>query len=107
MSTVAPKLHAKVLVSERCAIIGSHNYVWQGVRFGTAEIAFITTNQPSYYPAQMQQWRTLSMSLSEMINQTNSQDIVLHDGLSYVDALTQSIAEKSPWRSNCCCYHEP
>ena len=35
------------------------------------------------------------MSLSEMINQTNSQDIVLHDGLSYVDALTQSIAEKS------------
>lgn len=44
MSSVAPKLHAKVLVSERCAIIGSHNYVWQGVCFGTAEIAFITTN---------------------------------------------------------------
>jgi phosphatidylserine/phosphatidylglycerophosphate/cardiolipin synthase-like enzyme len=34
-----PKLHAKVLVSEKAAMIGSHNYVVQGVRLGTAEIA--------------------------------------------------------------------
>lgn len=34
-----PKLHAKVLASERAAMLGSHNYVIQGVRFGTAELA--------------------------------------------------------------------
>ena len=39
-----PKLHAKVLVSEKAAMIGSHNYVVQGVAFGTAEIALINNN---------------------------------------------------------------
>lgn len=34
-----PKLHAKVLASERAAMLGSHNYVMQGVLFGTAELA--------------------------------------------------------------------
>lgn len=34
-----PKLHAKVLASEQGAMLGSHNYVIQGVRFGTAELA--------------------------------------------------------------------
>ena len=33
------RLHAKLLASERGAIIGSHNYVTHGVNFGTAEIA--------------------------------------------------------------------
>jgi len=35
----APKLHAKVLVSEKEAIVGSHNFITQGVTLGTAEIA--------------------------------------------------------------------
>lgn len=34
-----PKLHAKVLASEQAAMLGSHNYVMQGVLFGTAELA--------------------------------------------------------------------
>jgi len=34
-----PKLHAKVLASEQGAMLGSHNYVMQGVLFGTAELA--------------------------------------------------------------------
>jgi len=34
-----PKLHAKVLATEQGAMLGSHNYVVQGVQFGTAEIA--------------------------------------------------------------------
>lgn len=38
----APVLHAKMLCSEQSAMIGSHNYVWQGVKFGTTEIAFVT-----------------------------------------------------------------
>jgi phosphatidylserine/phosphatidylglycerophosphate/cardiolipin synthase-like enzyme len=33
------RLHAKVLASERGAMVGSHNYVIQGVNFGTAELA--------------------------------------------------------------------
>jgi len=32
-----PRLHAKLLATEAAAMIGSHNYVTQGVRFGTAE----------------------------------------------------------------------
>jgi phosphatidylserine/phosphatidylglycerophosphate/cardiolipin synthase-like enzyme len=36
-------LHAKVLVSEKAAMVGSHNYVTAGVRFGTAEIALHNT----------------------------------------------------------------
>jgi hypothetical protein len=35
----SPKLHAKVLASEKAAMVGSHNYISQGVTFGTAEIA--------------------------------------------------------------------
>ncbi len=35
----APKLHAKILASEKAAMVGSHNYVIQGVKFGTAELA--------------------------------------------------------------------
>jgi len=37
----SPKLHAKVLASEKAAIVGSHNYISQGVSFGTAEIALV------------------------------------------------------------------
>ena len=40
-----PKLHAKILVSEREAMVGSHNYVPQGVNFGTAELALKSTDQ--------------------------------------------------------------
>lgn len=39
-----PNLHAKVLASERAAIVGSHNYVAQGVTLGTAELALHTTD---------------------------------------------------------------
>ena len=34
-------LHAKLIATERGAIIGSHNYVTAGVNFGTAEIALL------------------------------------------------------------------
>lgn len=34
-------IHAKVLASEQGALIGSHNYVKSGVRFGTAELALL------------------------------------------------------------------
>jgi phosphatidylserine/phosphatidylglycerophosphate/cardiolipin synthase-like enzyme len=40
-----PKLHAKVLASEKAAIIGSHNFVSQGVNWGTAEIALLRRNK--------------------------------------------------------------
>lgn len=40
----SPKLHAKVLASEKAAMVGSHNYVSQGVTFGTAEIALLNKN---------------------------------------------------------------
>lgn len=36
-----PKLHTKLLCTDKGAMIGSHNYVVQGVRFGTAEIALL------------------------------------------------------------------
>jgi len=42
-----PKLHAKVLATEQGAMIGSHNYVVQGVRFGTAEIA-LRSDTPAF-----------------------------------------------------------
>lgn len=38
----APYLHSKLIASDRGAVIGSHNYVTQGVSFGTAEIALIS-----------------------------------------------------------------
>jgi cardiolipin synthase A/B len=36
-----PWLHAKLIATEQGAMIGSHNYVNAGVRFGTAEIALL------------------------------------------------------------------
>lgn len=36
-----PKLHAKVLASEKAAMVGSHNYIPLGVRYGTAEMTLI------------------------------------------------------------------
>lgn len=40
-------LHAKLLATEKACIVGSHNYVWAGVQFGTAEIALLSTS-PSF-----------------------------------------------------------
>ena len=40
------------------------------------------------------------MSLGRMINQTNSQDIFLHDGLSYVDLLPNP--SEGLMEINCC-----
>lgn len=37
-------LHAKILATDQEVLVGSHNYVPAGVRFGTAEIALHTTN---------------------------------------------------------------
>jgi phosphatidylserine/phosphatidylglycerophosphate/cardiolipin synthase-like enzyme len=37
----APLIHAKVIATDKGAIIGSHNYITQGVRLGTAEIALL------------------------------------------------------------------
>ena len=36
-----PRLHAKLLATEQAAMIGSHNYVVQGVAYGTAETAIL------------------------------------------------------------------
>ncbi|HEU4967136.1 MAG TPA: phospholipase D-like domain-containing protein [Candidatus Saccharimonadales bacterium] len=36
-----PYLHAKLLVSEKSTMIGSHNYVTIGVNFGTAELSLL------------------------------------------------------------------
>jgi phosphatidylserine/phosphatidylglycerophosphate/cardiolipin synthase-like enzyme len=36
-------LHAKILVSEKASMIGSHNYIKPGVDLGTAEIAVLST----------------------------------------------------------------
>ena len=45
-----PKLHAKVLISEKNAMIGSHNYVVQGVNLGTAELA-LRSSDPAFSEA--------------------------------------------------------
>lgn len=37
-------IHAKLLVTEKAAMLSSHNYVEAGVQFGTAEIALLSTN---------------------------------------------------------------
>jgi hypothetical protein len=42
-----PRLHAKLLATEQGAMIGSHNYVVQGVTLGTAEAA-ILRNDPQF-----------------------------------------------------------
>jgi phosphatidylserine/phosphatidylglycerophosphate/cardiolipin synthase-like enzyme len=41
LPTQSPYIHAKLIASEKGAIIGSHNYVAEGVKFGTAEIALL------------------------------------------------------------------
>lgn len=38
-------LHAKIMLSEKEAIVGSHNFVKMGVNFGTAEIALHSTSK--------------------------------------------------------------
>jgi len=43
----APRLHAKVIATEKGAIVGSNNYVTQGVLLGTAEIA-MRYDDPSF-----------------------------------------------------------
>jgi phosphatidylserine/phosphatidylglycerophosphate/cardiolipin synthase-like enzyme len=35
-------IHAKLLVTEKAAMLGSHNYVEAGVQFGTAEVALLS-----------------------------------------------------------------
>lgn len=52
-SASTPKLHAKVLIADGVSLIGSHNYVPQGVNFGTAEIA-LQNNNPELARAVMQ-----------------------------------------------------
>jgi hypothetical protein len=42
-----PHIHAKLIATERAAMIGSHNYVVQGVSLGTAEAA-ILRNDPQF-----------------------------------------------------------
>lgn len=42
-----PLLHAKVLVTDQGAMVGSHNYVVQGVNFGTAELA-LRSSSPDF-----------------------------------------------------------
>ncbi len=42
-----PKLHAKVLASEKQAMVGSHNYVIYGVNFGTAELC-LHSSDPAF-----------------------------------------------------------
>jgi phosphatidylserine/phosphatidylglycerophosphate/cardiolipin synthase-like enzyme len=46
----APTVHAKVIATEKGAIVGSHNYVPQGVWLGTAEIALLS-NDPEFSKA--------------------------------------------------------
>lgn len=40
-----PYIHAKLLVTEKATMLGSHNYVEAGVRFGTAEIALLSQDR--------------------------------------------------------------
>lgn len=39
-----PRLHSKLIATEKGAMIGSHNFVPQGVNFGTAEITLLRRN---------------------------------------------------------------
>lgn len=45
LSKEHPFLHAKLLASEKAAMIGSHNYVVQGIKFGTAETALLSQDK--------------------------------------------------------------
>jgi phosphatidylserine/phosphatidylglycerophosphate/cardiolipin synthase-like enzyme len=38
----APFLHGKLLATDRGTMLGSHNYIYTGVRFGTAELAVLS-----------------------------------------------------------------
>lgn len=51
-----PKLHAKLLASEQAAMLGSHNYVTQGVKLGTAEMALLCKN-PQFAKKALQELR--------------------------------------------------
>jgi phosphatidylserine/phosphatidylglycerophosphate/cardiolipin synthase-like enzyme len=42
LSRKTPNIHAKILASERGVLVGSHNYVVQGVALGTAELALFS-----------------------------------------------------------------
>lgn len=53
LSKQSPKLHAKLLASEQAAMIGSHNYVPAGVKWGTAEIALLRRD-PKFAQAAIQ-----------------------------------------------------
>lgn len=48
-----PKLHAKLIASEQAVMIGSHNYVPAGVKWGTAEIALLSRD-PKFANAAIQ-----------------------------------------------------
>lgn len=37
-------IHAKLLATDKACLVGSHNYIQLGVRFGTAEIALLNTD---------------------------------------------------------------
>lgn len=47
MPQASPKLHTKLLATDQGALLGSHNYVGQGVRLGTAELALLRKD-PSF-----------------------------------------------------------
>jgi phosphatidylserine/phosphatidylglycerophosphate/cardiolipin synthase-like enzyme len=48
ISHLLPYLHTKAITSERTAIVGTHNLVEKGVRYGTAEIALKRSNDPYF-----------------------------------------------------------
>ena len=58
-----PALHAKVIASEKAGLIGSHNFVETGVKFGTAEIALLR-DDPTFAQA-LQQLLLSQIELSE------------------------------------------
>jgi len=60
-----PKLHAKVLVSEKAAMLGSHNYVVQGVHLGTAEIALLSQDRDFAATLEKQITKTIRETLGE------------------------------------------
>lgn len=57
-----PYMHAKILVSEKSGMIGSHNYVSQGVHYGTAELALLCSS-----PEFLQQLRAQTKSLITLL----------------------------------------
>jgi len=63
-----PKLHAKVLVTEQGAMLGSHNYVVQGVQMGTAEIALHSRSR--YFAKDLEQ--KISGTIREVLKRVDS-----------------------------------